>query len=279
MSERLRFSGGRSIPDIDTLNFLSNLLPQISLKNCLLYEDLEYCDKYRTWIESSDLNKVTGLGQFPYQQFILGVTEAIDKFYMRHRNRTIKVLPGEYSYHTRPDYALELGTLTSNDALIISLPFSSTGDQHHYEKLLTKATELDIPVFIDCAWFGTCYDINFDLTHSCIEEVAFSLSKSFPVAYLRIGCRFTKVNDGLSLYDDAKYISHLGQWIGTQFIDHYSSDYIPKKYYKAQQDICNHLNLTPTNCVQLAIGGDEWDHLKRYHWNRLCLSDEITGWL
>lgn len=279
MSDHLRFSGGRCIPDVDTLNHLSNILQELSLRNCILYENLEYCDKYRTWIETSDYNKVSGLDQFPHQQFTLGVTEAIDKFYMRHRNRTIKVLPGEYSYHTRTDYANELGTLTSNDALIISLPFSSTGDEHLYRKLLSEATQLSIPVFVDCAWFGTCYDINFDLSYPCIEEAAFSLSKSFPVAYFRIGCRFTKVTDGLSLYDDVNYISLIGQWIGTQYLDHYSSDYIPNKYYDAQQSFCQELQVTPSKCVQLALGGTNWDYLKRYNFNRLCLSDEIIGWL
>tara|TARA_Y100001937_G_scaffold104556_1_gene144588 strand:- start:1230 stop:2069 length:840 start_codon:yes stop_codon:yes gene_type:complete len=278
MNDRPRFSGGRCIPDVDTLNHLSNILQQISLKNCVVFENLEYCDKYRTWIESSDFNKVTGLDQFPYQQFTLGVTEAIDKFYMRHRNRTIKVLPGEYSYHTKADYAIELEALTSDDALIISLPFSSTGDQHIYEELLSTASKLNVPVFVDCAWFGTCYDIDFDLSYPCIEEAAFSLSKSFPVAYLRIGCRFTKAIDGLTLYDDANYISLVGQWIGTQFLDRYSSDYIPDKYYEAQQRLCQELQVTPSKCVQLALGGRDWDYLKRHDYNRLCLSDEIIGW-
>lgn len=278
MNDRPRFSGGRCIPDVDTLDFLSRVLDQVNIHTYFKDIHLDFCAKYRAWVESTELNIVSGLDQFPYQQFTQGTTEAIDKFYMRHRDKTIKVLSGEYPYHTKAGYAQRIDTLTSKDALIISLPFASTGSQHRYKELLQEATNLNIPVFVDCAWFGTCYDLRFDFYYPCIEEISFSLSKTFPLAHLRVGCRFTKVKDGLTLYSDAGYLNWLSQWVGIQFLDHFSPDYIPQKYYKAQQSFCKNLNVTPSNCIQIATGNKEWEHLDRDGFNRLCLSDEILEW-
>ena len=282
MKDRPRFSGGRSIPDADTLSFLTRHLEQITFKQYFNNIHDEYCNTFRSWINSTTLNSVEGLDLFPNQQFTQGTTEAIDKFYMRHRDRTVRVLAGEYAYHFLGGYGKLLDEpLSSRDALIISLPFGSTGSKYQYNELLAESTKLQVPVFVDCTWFGVCHDLHFDFSYPCIEQIAFSLSKAFPLAFLRIGCRFTKsqVYDGLNAYENDGYLNWTAQSIGLKFMNQFSADYIPKKYYKAQQAMCNHLNVTPTNCVQLAIGGDKWDHLKRRHWNRLCLSDEIIGWL
>jgi len=282
MSERQRFSGGRSIPDGDTLSFLTRCLEQITFKQYFNNIHDEYCNTFRSWINSTTLNSVEGLDLFPYQQFTQGTTEAIDKFYMRHRDRTVRVLAGEYAYHFLGGYGKLLDEpLSSRDALIISLPFGSTCSKYQYNELLAEASKLQVPVFVDCTWFGVCHDLHFDFSYPCIEQVAFSLSKAFPLAYLRIGCRFTKaqVYDGLTAYESDGYLNWTSQSIGLEFMNQFSSDYIPLKYLKAQEAMCNHLNVTPTNCVQMALGGSEWDHLKRYQWNRLCLSDEIIGWL
>lgn len=282
MKNRPRFSGGRSIPDVDTLSFLTSCLEQVTLKDYFNNIHTEYCDTFRSWINSTTENSVEGLHLFSYQQFTQGSTEAIDKFYMRHRDRTVRVLAGEYAYHFLGGYGKLLEEpLTRRDALIISLPFGSSGSNYRYNELLAEATKLQVPVFVDCTWFGVCRDLHFDFSYPCIEQVVFSLSKAFPLAYLRIGCRFTKpqVYDGLNAYESDGYLNWTAQSIGLKFMNQFSPDYIPMKYYKAQQAMCNHLNVTPTNCVQIALGGDKWDHLKRLQWNRLCLSDEIIGWL
>ena len=108
MKSRPRFSGGKSIPDGDTLSFLTRCLEQITFKQYFSNIHNEYCNTFRNWINSNTLNSVEGLHLFSYQQFTQGSTEAIDKFYMRHRDRTVRVLSGEYAYHFLGGYGKPL---------------------------------------------------------------------------------------------------------------------------------------------------------------------------
>src|SRR6056300_458006 len=59
----------------------------------------KYCDTYREWIQSTQLNNIIGLDDFRFATFSMGTTESFDKFYVRHKDRQVKVLKGEYSYH------------------------------------------------------------------------------------------------------------------------------------------------------------------------------------
>jgi hypothetical protein len=59
------------------------------------------------------------------------------------------------------------------------------------ESMLDEAYELRIPVFVDMAWFGTCKNIDIDLSHPAIEEVAFSTTKGLCTGDYRSGIRFS----------------------------------------------------------------------------------------
>ena len=45
-------------------------------------------------------------------------------------------------------------------------------------------------------------------------------------------------------------------------------------YYNS---VCMRLNLTPTNNIMFAIGGEEYNEYKREGYNRICLSQEIDN--
>jgi len=275
---RHRYDGATFIYDPDTMSVLSNYINNsIGIQNVNVNE--EYCNKYRVWIESTRNNTVTGLDCFPCADYSHGTTESFDKFYARHPKRTMKVYEGEYSYHT---YAtdvkrVEKSPIGPNDAVIISLPFASSGGDHRYKETMERCTQLGVPVLVDCCWFGTVSGLTFDFNYPCIEDVVFSLSKTFPVSKLRIGIRFSKLYyDGMSAYTDHNYINSFNQNIGIQYLDNFSPDYIYEKYHDAQLVTCDNLGVTPSNSVSLALGGKEWEHLKRGPYNRLCIVDELA---
>ena len=129
----------------------------------------EFCEKYLEWIESTQNNVVVGLKDFPFKAYCNGTTEAFDKFYMKNHTRRFRCFRGEYMYHqvtwrnNWPDWEfLEDAPLESTDAVVISLPFANTGDEHAgMYNILDKCTALEIPVLIDCAYFGVCAGITF----------------------------------------------------------------------------------------------------------------------
>ena len=55
--------------------------------------------------------------------------------------------------------------------------------------------KLNVPVFIDCAYFSVCRNLNFDLDRPCIRGVSFSMSKAFyGTERLRIGLRLSLIH-------------------------------------------------------------------------------------
>jgi hypothetical protein len=275
------FGNSEAIKDADVLA----VLDYINVGQSLQLQS-NFCTSYLQWIKSTTLNTFVGLEQFTHTAYSNGTTESFDKFYLKNADKRFRCFKGEYKYHQLSwrdcfnwafleDDALQLG-----DAVVISLPFSDTGNEHvNMNQVLTECNVLDIPVLIDCAYFGICSNITFDVSHKCITDLTFSLSKTFPVAHARIGMRLTKIDNDDSLFvcDKAGYVNRIGCAIGQALISTFTPDYIVKTYKDKQFEICSLLDITPSNTVLFGLGGPEWNEYNRgCDTNRLGLHKYLT---
>lgn len=246
----------------------------------------KFCNQYRTWIQSTQLNRVKGLDQFESVAYSQGTTESFDKFYMKHRTRRFRCFAGEYIYHRLVwqrsftwNEICNVNDLAHNDAVVVSLPFADTGNmpEHFNKQFLDRCAVLGIPVLVDCAFFGICASIDFDFDHPAISDICFSLSKTFPVQLLRIGLRFTREHDhdSLSVYHRAQYVNRLGAAVGLALLESQSPDEAYLKWRAKQMDFCFDMKLVPSNTV---IFGIDTNHLyDQYNrgsadTNRICFS-------
>jgi hypothetical protein len=274
------YKGGRPILDTDVLK----ILEYINYGNTDIitsYFDLnDYYAIYRNWIDSSKNNIVIGLDNFTQCDYINGTTQAFDHFYIKHRDKKFKFLAGEYKYHkfVNNDSIIHSSIdLDRGDALIISLPFGATATTYMYDSILTACENLNIPVLVDCAYFGICNNIHFNLCYTCIEQVAFSLSRTFPVGNLRIGIRFSKNEmDGIHLDNVDNCVNKVGAYVGKKLMNTFSPDFIYNKYKDKQAEICSDLGLIHTSFVIFALGGKDFEYLSRDGFYRLCLSEELV---
>ena len=120
-----------------------------------------------------------------------------------------------------------------------------------------------------------CKGIKFNFNHKPIKEIAFSLSKAFPVSRARIGMRLSKIDDDDPLFFINKLglVNRVGAFIGLKLIKKFKFDYIYKKYFKKQLYYCHKLSLKPSAVVCLGVGGKIWKKYNRGNkTNRLCLS-------
>lgn len=272
-NRHLKFGNAGSVQDPNTMALLKNI--NVDLVAALTDDELHnrFLNQYRTWILSSTNNRIYGIENFKHQAFSNGTTEAFDKFYMKNRQRRFRCFKGEYMYHKLvwrnhwPDWKhIEDEALQSNDAVVVSLPFSDTGNKHvELDRLLSECDRLEIPVLLDCAYFGACEDITIDLRHECITDVTFSLSKTFPVAYNRIGMRLTRVNDDDPLFvvNYSGYLNRSSAAIGLEFMAKFSPDYIFEKYRIKQLEFCRILNVEPSQTVMFGIGREGWEEYNR----------------
>ncbi|CAB4128527.1 Aminotransferase, class I/classII [uncultured Caudovirales phage] len=281
----LPYGGAQYVPSADRERFVrlavrssADSLWQPSVQD-------EYLSTYRAWIADTKLNTITGLDKFPISCVTQGTTEAFDKFYLKNSSRRLRYFKGEYMYHqvagrqyfNHLALFIEDEELDTDDVVVISLPFSDTGNEHpRMKELLAKCTELKIPVLLDCAYIGICSGINFNLDYDCITDVTFSLSKTFPVPHLRIGMRLTRTDDddALLVTNKTQYVNRLSLAVGTELMKHWSIDYIPSTYKDAQLDFCAKLGVEPSKCVIFGIDStDKWAQYNRGGpTNRLCFA-------
>jgi len=254
------FGSAFAIQDPETQKLLRRQYDFTNLNSDSIID--EYLYEYDAWIKSGTLNTFTGLEDFSYKTYSNGTTEAFDKFYMRNAKRRFRCFHGEYMYHKlawRDKFVwkyIEDEPLHKADAVIISLPFADTGDKHkEYHNLMRECSEMDVPVLVDCAYYGSCRNIDIDLAYPCITDVTFSLSKTFPLAYARIGIRYTRTDDDdtMFVYHKISYNNKIGALIGLEYFKNFSPDYIPNKYIDKQQKFCYTLGVETSKTVLFGI--------------------------
>lgn len=280
--KHLRFGGAGAVEDPDMHELVKSLVTGSVSELDRTTIHLDFLEKYLQWIKSSQLNALQGLDAFPVKAYSNGTTEAFDKFYLKNHQRRFRCLRGEYMYHVGTwksyhDWAyLDQDQLRENDALVLSLPFSDLGDIHpDTNTVLDECQRLGIPVLLDCAFFGLCAGIFFNLDHPAVTDVTFSLSKTLPVAFLRIGMRLTRTDDddSLLIYNKTGYVNRIGTGVGSKVLDIIDADYMWQKWHQTQQSMCEQLQVAPSKTVIFGIGGENYQEYNRGGvTNRLCLA-------
>jgi hypothetical protein len=238
----------------------------------------EFLETIHLWITDNKLNgvNVDSLEKFNHRDSIIGSTQALDEFHWRHRDKTLRIFRGEYGYNRRVyetfkefDPALHYldkstgvyNKLQSGDYVIISLPFAGFGDKHyHMDEMLDDALDNDIPVLVDCAWFGTCMNIEFDFSHPAITEVCFSTSKGLGCGRYRSGIRYSNYNDGMiHQHNDYNHLVGSNMQLALWMMKHFRSDHIPNKFREMQQDLCNEFGIQASNCMHIGTAPETED--------------------
>lgn len=280
---------GRPIPDREIFEFVQD---KVSESYAYLYErNLHplFLEKYKLWIKNSTNNGILGLNEFKELTYTHGTSQSFDCFYFKHNQRRLRILKGDFLYHklcTQKSIHfkyLDDGVLEASDFLIISVPFSDSGNTPiNLEEILTECDEMGIPVWIDAAYMVMASGIYLDLNHKCIEGISFSLTKGFyGCERLRIGVRMKRIyeDDGIDVANSMSMVSAVGCYVGNEIISKFDVDYIYNKYRSRQIILCEEYGLTPSDSVIFGLGEStisEFDIYNRgTNFRRVCLSDEM----
>jgi hypothetical protein len=232
---------------------------------------IKFKDSLHKWIMSSK-NNVNGL---PATRLIVsGITDAFNQTYALYNK--IGVLAGEYGYHQLAIGDRVTNDLPNADVIIVSHPFSADGMSSHSK--LEEIDKLNIPIFVDCAFFGICDDVSFDLTpYKNIHSVCFSLSKTFGTGLRRVGMLYTIDAYPAKIYDEWHYPFVAGAEQHYNLLSTIGPDYMFKKYRQAQIEICNDLGLEPSNTVIFGIDiHGKYPAYRRGITGRICISAALN---
>ena len=272
--KHLPFGGARAINNpvlVEFINFVmaNDFMSHVRSPNVVD----QFLNRYQRWLQNSQLNNFNGLDNRWYASYSNGTTEVFDKWYIRHRTRRLRMFRGEYMYHIAthrnlniPYAWLEDSPLDVNDHVIISMPFADSGKIHHeMQSVLDSAAVLGVPVLVDAAYVGLTQGLEFDFGHPAIDTIAFSLSKSFPVAHARIGMRLCRIDadDGLDIYYKTGYENRWGAALGNNLLANYGIDYNVTSYGHWQKFKCDEMGLEPSPTVLFGLGDNQWDEYQR----------------
>lgn len=273
-------------PEVD--EFIDQILKSVNLNSIEKITQLQYDQSWRHWLTTSYNNTVSGLGTMPFSTFSAGTTPAFGEFIARHHGRRVRasrsdfaltrILCKSWNRHFLP---LEDSDLDCNDCVIISLPFSGNGKVYPaWDKLLDQADQLNVPVFLDAAYFGISHGVNYDLDRKCISDFVVSLTKNLTGNCLRLGVRFTREqqDDGISASAIGSDIfDRLGSYIAVRLLERFPHDWFIHRHRTQSQAICKQLGLSTTNVLSLALGTEEMKEYRRGDFVRVCISDELSS--
>ena len=186
---------------------------------------------------------------------INGITEGLNWWY-NQEHRTVDVKTGDYQWIKK----------TGDKILYVSIPSSIDGNI--YDIIDDRAVALDL------AYVGSTKILPIKIKN--VERAFYSLSKPFGIRNIRTGWYFTKHEDNRlrDLTDSAKYYNYYAHDIAEKIIDTFNLDYIHNTLYIQQQEICNDLELIPSDSVWLATStNDQYAKFRRKdNVARLCLA-------
>ena len=269
-------TSGNSVWNQPFVDYLREWLPTANLEKAPDQAEV-FLETYPKWIASSKLNSFTGLEAFPNKYVSLGVTQGLDwwQYWTMSQGRTFKMFRGEYPYNRDVwlgeeifwEHSIDDKGIQSGDSVMISMPFSGNGKKHEkWDWLMAECNEKNVPVFVDCAWFGTCHGLTVNLDEPCIKQVGFSTGKGLSSGNWRAGIVFDRLGEernSLQLQTDWKHGIHLNVAIAVALMEKFGPDSIPKKFMESHKAVCEHYGLEETNTVHVALAPmtDEW---KRY---------------
>ena len=287
------FGGAYSVHDKELVDYRDISIRMFTSRNNYSVKNAEiikqdFLQNYKQWIFSCH-PKIKGIEQYNYMCFTQGTTESFYQFYIRYKNKRLRIAKGEYFFHqmmkglwfnSKDRFAwLDDEPIKENDVVLLSVPFSDTGAiPRDLEKLLCDCDKLKVPVMLDLAYINLAVDMSFDLSHPCIEYVVSSLSKVFPIENHRVGIRLQKqaFEDQLYVINEYNYnyINLLSAYIGIKMMNKFSADYVFNKYRSKQLEFCQKLDLVPSYCVYFGL--DYSGRFKEYNrggnGNRLCFT-------
>jgi hypothetical protein len=268
------FGGAWSIHDTKVIEQRNTIVEEFYRKEKTLnHDDVKhnYFNTYKTWMFST--HQVKGFESFDQCCYTHGTTESFSQFYIRYRNaKRLRIKKGDYFYHSmmhrlwyNERFAwLDDDEIREGDVLVISAPFSQTGDiPHNLEQILNECDSKTVPVMLDLAYLNIAKGLQINLSHPCIEYVTSSLSKVFPLELNRVGIRLQRNKFEDQLYvineDGYNYINLQNCYVATKLMEQFPADYIYDKYLPKQKEFCVELDLEPSKCVIFGL-----DHKEQY---------------
>lgn len=232
--------------------------PNVRLSLSDIKADIDSVTPYKTNIVEW-LKPIIDLSDF-YVYPTNGITEGLN-WWMANEPRAIYMDEGDYQW-IKPK-----GNMYEDAIKYMSVPSAIDGN--------FKIIPRDIPIALDLAYVGST-PIQKIYIDKNVEFVFYSLSKPFGVRNVRTGWLFSRKQDFRleALIYNAKYYNYFANQVAETIIKNFDIDFVHKRYYNKQVNICKELDVKPSDSVWIATSTDiKYEKFRRQKdLARLCLA-------
>lgn len=258
------FSSGNSIKDPEVIDFVQNINLSPYLIDPWIVNKLQ--EEFPDWIKAGSRYKLDNIDLFKYVGFSQGTQESFLNWYMMHKDKRLRVFRGDYWWHMEIwekakfnwSYIDDDPVIAENDACLCSYPFALTGDKHkEFDWLVEQCERVGADLLVDFIYLPNSNNaVNIDLSASCIKEITFSLSKTFPIQTAKIGIRMLKEkpSDPMQMSNDENICNRLSGGLALNLIRKFPVDHMVNKYINEQTHWCNKLGLKQSKVVHFGMG-------------------------
>lgn len=205
----------------------------------------------------------SGFNQLPEKYVCNGNTDSLNHIFMNRKFKRVFTLNNEYTYYGYLCQALGIekkifsidtvDQITQDDLVCISVPSAYNGKIDNRQEIISILQDRNIPVYIDVAYCGLTTPFKIDIKSASNTYFAFTFSKSLSIGFNRISVLYAgQPVPGLEIMNKIGYVNLSGIKMASALIDQVPCDYIYQTYASQYADICNRLNLTPTDCILFA---------------------------
>lgn len=239
----------------------TNVLPEVRKVVDTVQTDYDSIKPYKTNIIEW-LKPVIDLRDF-YVYPTNGITEGLDWWWGRSEYK-IWSAAGEYQWVDQK--------LHGQDPHYVYQSIPSAIDGNYC------SVDSHTKVALDLAYVGSTTIQKIEL-HSGVEKVFFSLSKPFGIRNIRTGWYFSKTRDVKreTLTESAKYYNYYAHAVAEAVISNFDIDFVHNRLYTKQVEICNSLDLNPSDSVWLATSKSKeyQKFIRKDDIARICLAGVI----
>ena len=172
---------------------------------------------------------------------------------------------------------LHVENLDKNSTVLMELP-SPWYDTHTQIEIIKKAKQANCHVAIDLTWLPLV-DIDIELDLDLVDEIFFSMNKTWPIQQLRPAFRWSKkrINDSQTIGTEYGTYPKVPVNVFMKLIDQFEIDYTYNQHKTNHSNICKKFDLEPTEMLWFTKHKNVMHDHRHYISNHFYLDDFVCA--
>ena len=269
---KFMFNGSMVADDTDINKFI-NATPIKDLRLPINFKEAR--KKIENWINSSSRIAIRNFDQHKHFGYSNGVLESVNSLIQGSKKLYIPSKTHFFNLEMLEDKNVDVkdvfeDEITEGSTVFFEYP-SPWYENSSIANKINEAKNKNCTVALDLTWLPMSNE-NINLELSYIDQIFFSMTKTWPLTDFRPGWRWSKhrINDFQTIGSTYGYYTKAPAMLFMRLIDQFSFDFVYQKHEKSAKEINAMFELTPTNILWFSkhqsVKHDDAKHISNHYY-------------